>query len=720
MFIIKEISMLYNLRHHSLIAVTLLSPVHFMAHAATADKELSSITIEAPSILSSTSSEGYYQPIVNGATRTDVPLLVLPQSVKVITEDALDDLNAFRLNDTLDFVSGISRQNNFGGTWDNIAVRGFAGNENTGMSMMRNGFSSNRGINPPRDIANVQSIEFLRGPSAALYGNSEPGGTLNIVTKKPEFKSKHALETSVGSYDFYRVAMDSTAALSSKFAYRLNVAQENKESFRDYIDSSRTLIAPAFTWLISNKTTLTYDGEFLRQKAPLDRGLVSISGDISAVPIENFLGNPSDGDITLNSQNHQLSLTNELNDEWDTHIGIAHKRGELEGLASEVRPFTIVTGNSVNLRTRYRDYRTQDTTLQADVHGKLKEHDLLVGIELYRFTNDQILNNRNNKVTVNNILTTPTYTVNPGALTPVTNTHDIQDGIAFFAQDNISMTDNWKVLAGVRHDQVKADYNNNLNQTQRHQKDSALTSRLGTSYLFNNEWSTYASVGQSFRPNVGTDTSGNPFEPEKGLAYEGGIKYEALDKSLGATLSVFEIEKRNVLTGSDVNGIYSSTAGKIRSRGIETDIAGKITPFIRIQANYALIDTKILEDKGGQVDFATSQIVNLEGKSLSNIAKHSGSFLTMWDESYGANQAWGIGGAVTYVGSRQGNVINSFTLPSYTTLKALSYWKIDQNWKLNLTIENLLDEEYIASSYDRSWLTPGAPRTVILTAKYTF
>jgi iron complex outermembrane receptor protein len=230
-----------------------------------------------------------------------------------------------------------------------------------------------------------------------LYGNSEPGGTLNIVTKKPEFKSKHAVDASIGSYDFYRVTIDSTAALSSNFAYRLNVAQEDKGSFRDYIDSSRTLIAPAFTWLINNKTTLSYDGEFLRQKAPLDRGLVSIDGDTAAVPIENFLGNPADGDITLNSQNHQLSLTHEITDEWDAHIGVAHKRGSLEGLASEVRPFTIVTGDSVNLRTRYRDYQTTDTTLQADVHGKLKEHDLLIGTEIYQFTNDQILNNRNKR-----------------------------------------------------------------------------------------------------------------------------------------------------------------------------------------------------------------------------------------------------------------------------------------------------------------------------------
>lgn len=144
------------------------------------DVSLPTLQVQGASI-----SDQYYQPDSSAATRTDTPLREVPQAVRVLPRQTLDDIGALRLDNSLDFVSGVSRQNNFGGTWDNIAIRGFAGHENTGMSLLRNGFSSNRGFNAPRDIANIESIEFLKGPSAALYGNSEPGGTLNIVTKKP-------------------------------------------------------------------------------------------------------------------------------------------------------------------------------------------------------------------------------------------------------------------------------------------------------------------------------------------------------------------------------------------------------------------------------------------------------------------------------------------------------------------------------------------------------
>ncbi|MDB5877888.1 MAG: TonB-dependent siderophore receptor, partial [Variovorax sp.] len=127
---------------------------------------------------------GAYQADEASGAKTDLPLRELPQSVRIVTRQAIDDLGATRLDDVLDYVGGVSRQNNFGGLWDNISIRGLPGNENTGMATLFNGFSSNRGFNAPRDLAGVERIEFLKGPAAALYGSSEPGGTLNIVSKR--------------------------------------------------------------------------------------------------------------------------------------------------------------------------------------------------------------------------------------------------------------------------------------------------------------------------------------------------------------------------------------------------------------------------------------------------------------------------------------------------------------------------------------------------------
>jgi len=170
------------------------------------------------------------------------------------------------------------------------------------MNILWNGFASNRGYSPPRDMANVEAIDFLKGPSAALYGSSEPGGTINVVTKKPQFKAENSVDLSVGTQDFYRSAIDSTGALNDKMAYRLNAAIESKGSSRDDVRSKREFVAPAFTWLLTDRTTLNYEAEFLRQTAPLDRGIVAVNGRLDAIPASRFLGEPNDGDIKMETR----------------------------------------------------------------------------------------------------------------------------------------------------------------------------------------------------------------------------------------------------------------------------------------------------------------------------------------------------------------------------------------------------------------------------------
>ena len=145
-----------------------------------------------------------------------------------MSRQTLDDLGATRLDDVLDYVGGVSRQNNFGGLWDNVAIRGLPGNENTGMATLLNGFSSNRGFNAPRDLAGVARIEFLKGPAAALYGSSEPGGTLNIVSKKPLWKAAHSVEAYAGSHGLGRAALDTTGPFSDNLAYRLSFRADDR------------------------------------------------------------------------------------------------------------------------------------------------------------------------------------------------------------------------------------------------------------------------------------------------------------------------------------------------------------------------------------------------------------------------------------------------------------------------------------------------------------
>lgn len=684
---------------------------------------LEAITVENNSSISE-DEYSYYKTKSTSATKTDTPLKETAQSVQIVNREVIDDVNAVTLKDTLSYVSGISQQNNFGGMWDNFSMRGFSGHENTGMSLLKNGFSDNRGYNAPRDTANIESIEFLKGPSAALYGNSEPGGTININTKQPKFKPEYSIETSAGSYDFYRTSTDLTGPINESVAFRLNAAIQKDGNFRNYVESNRNVVAPSLVWSINDNTFLTYNGEYIQQKAPLDRGIVAINGDLKAIDSKTFFGNPNDGDMNLKNYTHQMKLEHYFSDSWSSNAGIAYKDNSLEGYGSEVKPFANVTSDSVLLRTRYRDYTSDDVSFQADVKNVSNianmKNTFLLGTEAYKFESDTVMYNLNNSVRVSNIYSNPTYTtLATGKGSLVTDRSEEHNAIALFSQDEIEVG-KFRFLTGVRYDQIDIDSINNINKKITTQNDYAVSPRLGVTYLLDEQWSVYTTTGKSFRPNTGVDINGNTFEAEEGGSLETGLKFESLNKRFGGTLSLYQIDKENVLTGSDPSGNYSIAAGEVRSKGIEIDINGKVTNNVKISTNYAYTNTEITKDSGGAVDYLTGKVVNLEGKELSNVPKHSGGVLAMWEDSLSSSSSYGIGSGISYVGKREGNYINSFTLPSYTTVKLVSYWKADKNLTLKFNIDNLFDKEYIVSSYDRSWLTPSDPRNFTLSMNYKF
>ena len=684
---------------------------------------LEAITVENNSSISE-DEYSYYKTKSTSATKTDTPLKETAQSVQIVNREVIDDVNAVTLKDTLSYVSGISQQNNFGGMWDNFSMRGFSGHENTGMSLLKNGFSDNRGYNAPRDTANIESIEFLKGPSAALYGNSEPGGTININTKQPKFKPEYSIETSAGSYDFYRTSTDLTGPINESVAFRLNAAIQKDGNFRNYVESNRNVVAPSLVWSINDNTFLTYNGEYIQQKAPLDRGIVAINGDLKAIDSKTFFGNPNDGDMNLKNYTHQMKLEHYFSDSWSSNAGIAYKDNSLEGYGSEVKPFANVTSDSVLLRTRYRDYTSDDISFQADVKNVSNianmKNTFLLGTEAYKFESDTVMYNLNNSVRVSNIYSNPTYTtLATGKGSLVTDRSEEHNAIALFSQDEIEVG-KFRFLTGVRYDQIDIDSTNNINKKTTTQNDYAVSPRLGVTYLLDEQWSVYTTTGKSFRPNTGVDINGNTFEAEEGGSLETGLKFESLNKRFGGTLSLYQIDKENVLTGSDPSGNYSIAAGEVRSKGIELDINGKVTDNVKITTNYAYTNTEITKDSGGAVDYLTGNVVNLEGKELSNVPKHSGGVLAMWEDSLSSSSSYGIGSGISYVGKREGNYINSFTLPSYTTVKLVSYWKADKNLTYKFNIDNLFDKEYIVSSYDRSWLTPSDPRNFTLSMNYKF
>ncbi|HBW97083.1 MAG TPA: TonB-dependent siderophore receptor, partial [Pseudoalteromonas sp.] len=173
------------------------------------------------------------------AYRGDIPQKQMPQSIVSVSSAALDQKGITKLQDALDFSASISRKNNSGALWDSFSIRGLSGNENMPSGYLINGFSGGRGFSGPRDVSNIDYIEVLKGPGSALYGRSEPGGTVNIVTKKPQFEPQGELKLSLGSDSFNRVEGDYTNGINDTTAFRINGAWQDSDSYRDEVYTNK-------------------------------------------------------------------------------------------------------------------------------------------------------------------------------------------------------------------------------------------------------------------------------------------------------------------------------------------------------------------------------------------------------------------------------------------------------------------------------------------------
>lgn len=660
--------------------------------------------------------QNYRSLSATGATKTDALLIDLPQSVRVITADLLADAGINTLAGALDLASGVSRQSNLGGLWDSYAMRGFTGDPNFGSDYLVNGFSSSRGYNGLRDNANTDSIEVLKGPASALYGRGEPGGTVNIVTKKPRFVPGYSADFSVGSHQTYRGAVDLTGPLSGNVAYRLNAAYEKGDSYRDVITNERTLVAPSLIWLIGDATTLSYEIEASEQKTPFDRGVPAVNGVLGLVPNSRFLGEPGDGKVTVKSFGQQLFLRHELNDSWSLQSGLSYRDSSLRGFSSEVNNI-LADGRTARRQHRYRDWSSTDASGRIEIVGQFGTgalvHNVLAGADFYRFNDERILLRRN--PSASNAYPIDIYNpVYGGAADPLTlsiSTKERQRARGLYVQDQIDLSARWKALLGLRHDsydQTVANLRTALSNTQ---SLSETSPRVGLVYQPQPNLSLYASVAHGFRPNSGISLENTAFPAESSRSLEVGAKYDTANGKLSTTVALYKIEKKNVLTTNPLNTDYAISAGEVGSKGLELDVSGEIMPNIRLSAAYAYTDATVTK--------GDNTIVT--GSRFPNVPKQSANLIVTPRFKFGNGMAT-LGGGLNYVGERRGDVAASsgFMLPAYTTAKLISSYAPNDKLRISLNIDNLFNKTYYASSYSQVWVNPGAERTATLNLHYKF
>ena len=643
-------------------------------------------------------------------TQFNHDLLEVPFTKSHVSNEDIQNHHVQRVSDALSLVNGVVYQDSYGGGfWDNYSFRGFSTDPNMGTIYMRNGLSSVSGIHTPRDMVNIQAIDFLKGPMAAMYGQGAIGGIMNITTKQPEWQNKNSLSLSGSSLEEYRAALDTTGAINQDVAYRLGLAYENNQSFRDYVDSEHYYITPQLAWKLSEQTQLNLDTEFAQSKGVFDRGIPMVNGQFT-VNKKTFLGEPSDGDIDIKDQMYQLRLNHEFNDNWNNTTAITYSHGERGGTSTEISSIAA-DGQTANRFRRSRQFETNTTNFQSILRGKFDtgviRHELVSNLEAGHYTIDQIQRRSAAGASSQIDLYHPVYGQDILPLTRITkDTKETQDMLGVNIQDQIFLNDQWNVLIGGRFNRLEQQIDDHRTGNSSEQAFTPFTPRAGINYQTTEKLSFYTNWGKAFELNTGLNKDNELYDPEKTESWEVGGKYQFLEKSwLG--LTYFDMDKQHLLT----EGISDSyvDSGRVQSHGLEFELQHQFTDHLRVNANYTYTDASIVESE-----------VEAKGARLKNIPKHTANLSADYQFNL-VGHAAGLIGNLNYYGKRSANYIdNGSSLPEFTVVNLGGYVQVRPDVRVQLNIENLFDRDYYVASYTNNWVQPGEPLKATATLQWAF
>jgi iron complex outermembrane receptor protein len=646
--------------------------------------------------------DDYYTPEATTATRTDTPIRDIPASIQVIPQQVLEDQNIVEYRDALR-NSGVTVDGNYGGTGAGpVILRGFTQDFN-----FRNGFRSNDfyGLS---ETANIERIEVLRGPASVLFGQTQPGGVVNIVTEQPLSEPYFAAEFTGGQFSFYRPSIDLSGPLTDDgdLLYRLNVAYQNSGSFRDEVHTERFFVAPVLRWNISDDTSLTFDFEYLYNDPVFDRGITALSDGSLVLPIDRFLGYPQLDEFEQQQFRGGYTFEHQFNDNWRVRNAFSFFADRQFGSRTES---TGLPENGL-LPMEYvdDDFLREDYGLQTEVIGEFAtgpiEHQLLVGLDLSRRTS--VYTSESGALPSLNIFD-PNYDVDAPELQPSFAQNVRTDNLGIYIQDQIDLLDNLHLLVGGRFDIVDQEgisFGSLVDQV-----DDAFSPRIGIVYQPIEPLSLYASYSRAFVPQTGLSRTGETFIPERSTQYEIGIKADITD-DIFATFAAYHLTKANVATSDPEDPNFQIQVGEQRSQGFEFSVVGEILPGWNIIGAYNYTDAEVTEDN----DIP-------EGSRLDDVPEHTASLWTTYEIQQGDLQGLGFGLGFLYVSERSGFPFDppGFELPSYFRTDAALYYRRD-NWKAQLNVENLFDTEYYETSQTARIVYPGAPFNIRATVSYEF
>ncbi|AWO00659.1 TonB-dependent siderophore receptor [Chitinophaga alhagiae] len=690
-------------------------------------------------------------------TKTATALKDVPQSISYVTKELMYDQQAMRVGDVVKYMSGVNQYT----AYDDFTIRGFRTQNNSSVQLL-NGLRTITGFWKQPLTNYLERVEVIKGPAAALFGNSSPGGIINRVTKKPLREKRQSISFTTGSFNTFRTQADFTGPLneSRTLLYRLNLGYENAQSFRDLQFDKNFIVAPSISFIPTDKTQVNFDVVYNRSMSRLDRGqAVFGNNDIYSTPISKSLNAVND---RLNEDNLMItaSLIHKFSDKvnfnlaylrtaWDEDL-LEHRSSNTYAKDSAGLPIPTLVEMQVFDRRRRMFSDNISSYFTFDVNTGPVNHKLLAGYDFAQsktpwgasqLTASGYRNNTNTGAGSYNAAQPGRFlyeTVN-GIRRPVPNVphfdltaaspYQLYDMSKYFfvkaaydptlynahgiyVQDQIKIG-RFQALLGLRYDAYR-DWKDYQKPTQEVVKQDAIIPRLGLVYSVTKDINLYATYSKGYNPQTSVSltnpNAGGPFDPVKSNLIEAGAKGDFFQNRLSATLAVYRIYQENMLINAQAQGQPDLLrAIDVESKGIELDVKGQLTPDWFITLAYAYNDMPIkASTKPKEV-----------GRQSPGAPQHQGSFWTKYTISGGVLRGIGVGAGGNFVTQRFMDSNVDQTLPAYEILNAAVYYRVDK-FQIQFNLNNVLNKTHWVGGYDYLRLFPGAPRNWLTSVAYTF
>ncbi len=649
------------------------------------------------------------------ATRTDTPVRDVPQSISVITADALRDQNMLSVADVLRYVPGVGIAQGEG----NRDTPVFRGNSSTS-DLYIDGIRDD--VQYFRDFYNIAQVEVLRGPNAMIFGRGGSGGVLNRVSKMADGDRHRELSLSLGSWSRARGTLDIGEPLSDQGAFRVTAMYENSSSYRDDVGVERHGINPGLSWQLGDSTTVVIGYEHFRDERIADRGIPSFRGRPLATDNSTFFGDPERSPTWA----EVAAFGATLDHEFASGLSLRNRlrAADYDKFYQNVYPGAVsADGSTVSISaysnaTERRNLFNQTDLIWTARTGAIS-HQFLAGLELGRQSSDNFRQTGYFSSLGANVSSVQVPVLAPRATLPIefrqsasdADNHGVATMAALYLQDQIELSPNWLAVVGLRLDHFEMDFDNQRSNINIRTTDKLWSPRAGLIYKPKESVSIYGNYSLAHVPRAGEQLSSltpsnQSLQPEKFVNYELGAKWDVSDR-LSATAALFRLDRSRVSAPDPSDPARSILVDGQYSEGLELELVGRLSDDWSLQAAYAWQRGEITADLSATV---------LDGAELAQLPKHSGA---IWNR-YDLSERWSLAVGMIHRGSIYATLDNRVELPAFTRFDAALYFAASDQLQLQLNIENITDKTYFASAHNNNNITPGSPLAAFVSAHWMF